>query len=173
MAGSSSLPRVNTQFLPFVMSGCHDRALTAIKYNSDGDLLFSSAKDKNPSVWYAETGELIGTYGPHNGAVWDIDPSWDSQFVLTACSDAQARIFEATTGKFVVRCPHKGPVRACAWSDSGKQFVTASDPFSGTVSREWGTVNIFIFPPENVYDGTLSRPTSSVSVCCQASSRSH
>ena len=155
MAGTSSLPRCNTQFLPKILQG-HERALTAIKYNKDGDLLFSSAKDKNPSMWYADSGELIGTYGPHGGAVWDIDPSWDSKYVLTACSDAQARIFEASTGNLLVRCPHKGPVRACTWSDSGKHFVTASDPFSGSVSRHWGTVNVFNFPPENVYDGEFT-----------------
>jgi len=149
---SSQLPRVNTQFLPIVLQG-HDRALTTVKYNQDGDLLFTSSKDKFPAVWYSETGEMLGTYGPHNGTVWDIDPSWDSQYVVTACSDAYARIFETTTGKYLARCPHKGPVRACAWSDSGTQFVTASDPFSGTKSREWGAVNIFDFPtPDSLYE---------------------
>jgi len=149
---TSSLPRINTQFLPIVLQG-HDRALTAVKYNNDGDLLFSSSKDKHPAVWYTETGEMLGSYGPHFGTVWDIDPSWDSQYVLTACSDAYARIFETTTGKYIARCPHKGPVRACTWSDSGKYFVTASDPFSGTKSREWGAVNIFDFPsPDSLFE---------------------
>ena len=142
---TSSLPRVSTQFRATVLQG-HDRALTAVKYNQDGDLLFTSSKDKHPAVWYTESGEMLGSYGPHFGTVWDIDPSWDSQYVVTACSDAYARIFETTTGKYIARCPHKGPVRSCTWSDSGKYFVTSSDPFSGTKSREWGAVNIFEFP---------------------------
>lgn len=46
--------------------------------------------------------------GPHGGALWDIDPSWDSKYVVTACADANARLFEATTGKYIARMPHKG-----------------------------------------------------------------
>ena len=41
------------------------------------------------------------------GAIWDIDPSWDSQYVLTACADANARLFECTTGKYIARMPEK------------------------------------------------------------------
>jgi hypothetical protein len=46
--------------------------------------------------------------GPHNGAVWDLDPSWDSKYLVTACADANARLFEATSGKYIARMPHKG-----------------------------------------------------------------
>lgn len=44
----------------------------------------------------------------HKGAVWDLDPSWDSQYLLTACGDANARLFETTTGKFLAKMPHNG-----------------------------------------------------------------
>jgi translation initiation factor 3 subunit I len=43
----------------------HERAITAVKYNSDGDLLFTAAKDNKPTVWYSDSGERLGTYG-HN-----------------------------------------------------------------------------------------------------------
>jgi hypothetical protein len=36
-------------------------------------LLFSSAKDNAPSVWYSINGERLGTYKGHGGAVWCID----------------------------------------------------------------------------------------------------
>ena len=99
-------PRSNVQ-QPILLKG-HDRSITQVKYNLDGDLLFTCAKDNNPTVWYADTGERIGTYGYHKGAVWDIDPSWDSQYVLTACADANARLFECTTGNYIARMPHRG-----------------------------------------------------------------
>jgi WD40 repeat protein len=44
----------------------------------------------------------------HTGAVWDIDPSWDSQYVLTAGADGSARLFECTTGTCLAKMPHKG-----------------------------------------------------------------
>lgn len=46
---------------PLSLKG-HDRALTKVKYNRDGDLLFTAAKDASPCVWYSENGERLGTY---------------------------------------------------------------------------------------------------------------
>ena len=86
----------------------HERSITQVKYNQDGDFLFTCAKDNQPTIWYADTGERIGTYGFHKGAVWDLDPSWDSSYLLTACADANARLFECTTGKYIARMPHRG-----------------------------------------------------------------
>lgn len=53
----------------------HERPLTFLKYNRDGDLLFSCAKDHTPNVWFADNGERLGTYKGHNGAVWCCDVS--------------------------------------------------------------------------------------------------
>ena len=47
---------------PILLKG-HERSITTVKYNSDGDLLFTASKDNKPTVWYAETGERLGTYG--------------------------------------------------------------------------------------------------------------
>ena len=44
---------------PLLLQG-HERALTKIKFNVDGDLLFSAAKDNLPSVWFSHNGERIG-----------------------------------------------------------------------------------------------------------------
>ena len=55
-----------------------ERPLTFLKYNRDGDLLFSYAKDHNPTVWFADNGERLGTYCGHNGAVWCCDVSGKS-----------------------------------------------------------------------------------------------
>jgi WD40 repeat protein len=59
---------------PILLKG-HERPLTFLKYNRDGDLLFSCAKDHTPTVWYAHNGERLGTYRGHNGAVWCCDVS--------------------------------------------------------------------------------------------------
>ena len=100
-----------------------------MKFNSDGDLVFTAAKDHKPTVWYADSGERLGTFGnlvsypllsncyltflidvtgPHGGAVWDCDPSWDSKYLVTACADANARLFEVNNGNYIARMPHKG-----------------------------------------------------------------
>ena len=46
---------------PIMVKG-HERPLTMVKYNREGDLLFTCAKDHTPCLWYAENGERIGTY---------------------------------------------------------------------------------------------------------------
>lgn len=46
--------------------------------------------------------------GNHKGAVWDLDPNWDSQYLVTACADGFARLFETCTGKYLAKMPHKG-----------------------------------------------------------------
>jgi len=40
---------------------------------SRSDLLFSAAKSPKINVWRSDTGERIGTYNGHNGAVWSVD----------------------------------------------------------------------------------------------------
>ena len=44
---------------PLSLKG-HERALTRVRFNREGDLLFSAAKDKEPCVWYTENGERLG-----------------------------------------------------------------------------------------------------------------
>lgn len=51
----------------------HERSLTQIKFNKEGDLLFSCSKDHIINVWFSHNGERLGTYEGHNGAVWTID----------------------------------------------------------------------------------------------------
>lgn len=57
---------------PIIIQG-HERPLTMVKYNREGDLLFTAAKDHRPCLWYADNGERIGTYEGHTGTVWCID----------------------------------------------------------------------------------------------------
>jgi translation initiation factor 3 subunit I len=49
---------------PLLLQG-HERSLTQIKYNREGDLLFSCSKDKSVCVWFIENGERLGTYEGH------------------------------------------------------------------------------------------------------------
>jgi WD40 repeat protein len=59
---------------PILLKG-HERSITHIQYNTDGDLIFTASKSFSPTVWRNETGERIGTYNGHGGAVWYLDVS--------------------------------------------------------------------------------------------------
>lgn len=51
----------------------HERPITQVKFNSEGDLLFSSSRDYSVTVWRTENGERLGSYSGHNGAVLSVD----------------------------------------------------------------------------------------------------
>ena len=64
--------KARNRIRPIIIQG-HERPLTMVKYNREGDLLFTAAKDYRPCMWYADNGERIGTFEGHTGTVWCLD----------------------------------------------------------------------------------------------------
>jgi translation initiation factor 3 subunit I len=107
----------------------HERPITTIKFNYDGDLLFSASKDLVPSVWRADNGERLGTFNGHKGTVWDLDCDRFTTRLLTASADATCRLWKCETGECLFVFNHRGPVRGVAWAEGSRKFATISDPF--------------------------------------------
>ncbi|KAM5587870.1 eukaryotic translation initiation factor 3 subunit I [Rosa sericea] len=118
---------------PILLKG-HERPLTFIKYNKDGDLLFSCAKDHNPNVWFADNGERLGTYVGHNGAVWCCDVSRDSSRLITGSGDSTAKLWNVRTGKQLFSFDFKCPARSVEFSVGDRLAVITTDPFMGVPS---------------------------------------
>lgn len=112
----------------------HERPLTFLKYNRDGDLLFSCAKDHAPNVWFADNGERLGTYRGHNGAVWTCDVSGDSTRLITGSADQTAKLWDVKTGTQLFSFNFKSPARAVDFSVGDKLAVITTDPFMGEPS---------------------------------------
>ena len=93
----------------------------------DGDLLFSSAKDHFPSVWYSLNGERLGTFDGHQGAVWYIDSKWDTTTVVTAAADQSCRLWDCQTGKQLNKWDTKTAVRSANFSYSGDKICYTTD----------------------------------------------
>ncbi|CAO2825700.1 unnamed protein product [Amaranthus hypochondriacus] len=113
---------------PILMKG-HERPLTFLKYNRDGDLLFSCAKDHNPTVWFADNGERLGTYRGHNGAVWSCDISWNSSRLLTGSADQTAKLWDVKSGELLYTFTFDSPARSVDFSTGDKLAVMTTDPF--------------------------------------------
>ena len=65
----------------------HERSITQIVYNREGDLLFSSAKDQNPNVWYSINGERLGTYDGHGkNRILTFNRSWEGEILIERIS---------------------------------------------------------------------------------------
>ncbi len=111
---------------PILLQG-HERSITQIKYNREGDLLFSSAKDKTPNVWFSINGERLGTYNGHNGAVWCIDVDWETLNFMSGSADATCKVWDARTAQIKHNYVSANAVRSCEFSYSGNLVMYTTD----------------------------------------------
>jgi translation initiation factor 3 subunit I len=118
---------------PILLKG-HERPLTFIKYNREGDLLFTCAKDHHPTLWYGDDGERVGTYVGHNGAVWTCDVTDDSKTFITGSADTTCKLWDVETGECYFTFEFDQPVRAVALNIGGTQLAITTDPFMGVPS---------------------------------------
>jgi len=119
---------------PLMLHG-HERSITKIKYNREGDLLFSSAKDNQPNVWFSMNGERLGSFVGHNGAVWTLDVNWESSHLLTGSADNTARIWDCETGTQLHELTTRSAVRSCGYSFSGNLINFTTDQAMGYPSE--------------------------------------
>jgi translation initiation factor 3 subunit I len=103
---------------PILMKG-HERPLTFLRYNRDGDLLFSCA----------DNGDRLGTYRGHNGAVWTCDVSRDSARLITASADQTAKLWEVSTGKELFSFRFDAPARSVEFAIGDALAVITTDNF--------------------------------------------
>ncbi|KAI1287557.1 Eukaryotic translation initiation factor 3 subunit I [Halotydeus destructor] len=150
---------------PIALHG-HERAITQIRYNLDGDLLFSSAKDQSPNVWYSLNGERLGTFDGHQGAVWSIDCNWESTKVVTGAADNTCRLWDLETGKEIHKFETKTAVRSVNFSYDGNQILYTTDQ----AMRYKYEINVYdinsgmerTYHFENPGSDTTEKPTSSL-----------
>jgi len=150
---------------PIALHG-HERAITQIKYNADGDLLFSSAKDHSPNVWFSLNGERLGTFEGHAGAVWSIDCNWESTRVCTGAADNSCRLWDLETGKEIHKFETRTAVRSVNFSYSGKQILYTTDqamryPFEMNVYDIDSGIEC-VYKMENIGTDAKEKPTSSL-----------
>jgi translation initiation factor 3 subunit I len=100
-----------------------------VKYNREGDILFTTGKDGLASAWWSSNGERIGTYRGHNGAVWACDVNFTTTILATGSADNTARLWNAETGVVLLTLAHKAPVHFVNFSLGDKMLLTVTDPF--------------------------------------------
>lgn len=106
----------------------HEGPISKLKYNREGDLLFTCArKDMKPVVWYADNGERLGNYCGHEGAVWDVDVDFNSKLLLTASADRSAKLWDVQTGKELFSFEHASSVRSCGWAEGDRMICTVGE----------------------------------------------
>jgi len=111
---------------PLVAPG-HTRPVTHLSFSQIQDdgtyLLVSSCKDGNPMLreW---TGDWIGTFIGHKGAVWSTKLSLDSSRAASGSADFTAKIWDTYSGDPLHSFPHNHIVRSVALSPQSSRLLT-------------------------------------------------
>jgi len=111
---------------PIILKG-HERSITQVKYNREGDLLFSCSKAEFPCVWYSDSGERLGTYNGHKGTVNSCDVNFDTTRFITGSGDSSVRIWDVETGACVHNIPTRVSVRTVEFAEGDRQFLVLTD----------------------------------------------
>jgi WD40 repeat protein len=119
--------------IPIVCPG-HTRPLAEVQFCSvldktnEGEsrriLLLSACHDKLPMMRDGLSGDWIGTFEGHKGAVWScrVDPM--ANLAATASGDFTARVWDAITGDCLYLLPHKHIVKTCDFSLDSTKLAT-------------------------------------------------
>jgi len=123
---------------PILLKG-HERSITCLKYNREGDLIYTTSKHPSFACWRTENGERLGTFDGHTGAVWSVDVDRHTSKVLSGAADNCAKIWDSETGREVLSWHHKAPIRSVDFALGDKQFLSVTDQVLGYLP----TVNIW------------------------------
>ncbi|KAL4964914.1 WD40 repeat domain-containing protein [Aspergillus stella-maris] len=111
---ASDIPKV----VPLTCHG-HSRPVPHISFSSaiedDQYYLVSACKDNNPMLRDGITGDWIGTFLGHKGAVWQARLSTDANIAATAAADFSAKVWDTHTGDCLHTLQHNHIVRAVAF----------------------------------------------------------
>jgi len=113
---------------PLTCSG-HTRPVVDLQFSSitpDGFFLISACKDGKPMLRNGQTGDWIGTFEGHKGAVWCCALNADASTAVTGSADYSAKVWNAATGDELATLPHMHIVRAIAIDQETRRVATGS-----------------------------------------------
>ncbi|EEH06489.1 WD domain-containing protein [Histoplasma capsulatum G186AR] len=119
----------SSKVVPLTCHG-HSRPVTHLSFSSlveDGQYyLISACKDNNPMLRDGVTGDWIGTFMGHKGAVWQARLSSDATIAATAAADFSAKVWDTHTGECLHTLQHGHIVRAVAFPMQANPQILAT-----------------------------------------------
>lgn len=106
----------------------HSRPIPQIEFKDterDGLFLISACLDNRPMLRNGATGDWIGSFVGHNGAVWCARLNSNATRAVTASADYTAKYWDAVSGKMRHSFEHQHIVRAASFSNCNNYVYTA------------------------------------------------
>lgn len=112
---------------PTAMQG-HMKPVTMVKFNREGDLLFSTSKEADGiAVWYTKTGERLGTYAGGHKSISGCDVNGASTLLATSGFDLCVNLWDVESADILARIEHEAPVRAVGISHDDSTLFSVMD----------------------------------------------
>ncbi|XP_058790190.1 serine-threonine kinase receptor-associated protein [Phymastichus coffea] len=114
---------------PLTCSG-HTRPVVHLHFSDitdSGYYLISACKDGKPMLRQGDTGDWIGTFEGHKGAVWGVALNPQATKAASGAADFNAKVWNAITGDEVHSFQHKHIVKAVDFSRDSVYLATASN----------------------------------------------
>ncbi|KAJ2520353.1 hypothetical protein H4217_002093 [Coemansia sp. RSA 1939] len=129
-------PQPQTPQIPLTCSG-HTRPVVQLAFSgfisgsNSNYMLISACKDGKPILRNGPTGDWLGTFVGHKGAVWSAMLNAATTRAVTASADYTAKVWNAITGQELVTLAHKHIVKTADFAagdngddDEGNAVVT-------------------------------------------------
>ncbi|CDQ64442.1 serine-threonine kinase receptor-associated protein [Oncorhynchus nerka] len=114
---------------PLTCSG-HTRPVVDLAFSGItpyGYFLISACKDGKPMLRQGDTGDWIGTFLGHKGAVWGATLNNEATKAATAAADFTAKVWDAVTGDEVLTLAHKHIVKSVNFTQDSSCLLTGGN----------------------------------------------
>ncbi|KAE8738473.1 hypothetical protein FOCC_FOCC016032 [Frankliniella occidentalis] len=125
----SAFKMANLRQTPLTCSG-HTRPVVHLAFSDvtdTGYYLISACKDGKPMLRQGDTGDWIGTFEGHKGAVWGVALNSQATRAASGAADFNAKVWDAVSGDELHSFQHNHIVKSVGFSADSSHFVTGSN----------------------------------------------
>ncbi len=119
---------------PTILRG-HEKPISIVKFNFDGDLLFTGSAEKKVNLWYSLSGERIGSYETI-AAVKTLDITNDSKYLVVGTLVGTLEFFNVDGGARLGYISLQAKIKTVQFSVGDKKLlVVESSSLSKRIAR--------------------------------------